>query len=105
MTEVFDLNQAVWSYAPVVPDILRNSTLPLPARTAENSLPQTPSVLAYSKEKHNAAYWQKKLGDMDFDVEDKLDTGRFNSELWKGMMDKLPYPSARSGVNLRDNRR
>jgi hypothetical protein len=41
---------------------------------------------------------------MDYDEEDKLDTPRFNRELWKGMMGKLPYPTERSGKDLRQNR-
>ena len=101
MTEVFDLNQSVWTYTPIVPDILRNSTLPLPARTAQNSLPQTPAVLAWAKDRHDAKWWQKKSGDMDFEEEDKLDSGRFNRILWNGMMGARPYPTVRWGAALR----
>ena len=104
MTDVFDLAQASWTYTPVVPDLLRTSQLPLPPSTALNSLPRSPRVLAFAADKHNAAYWQKRLGDMDYDEEDKLDTARFNRELWKGMMGKQPYPKQRPGQNLRENR-
>jgi len=41
---------------------------------------------------------------MDYDEEDKLDTSRFNRELWKGMMGNKPYPQIRSGKDLRQNR-
>jgi len=91
-------------YTPVVPDLLRTSQLPLPNATAENSLPRSPWVLSFAKDQHDAAYWQKKIGDMDYDEEDKLDTPRFNRELWKGTMGKKPYPKQRSGKNLRENR-
>src|SRR5262249_20488631 len=74
MTEAFDLNQSSWAYVAKVPDLLRTSQLPLPAITPANSLPRTPEVLAYAHDRHDKAYWQKKLGDMDYDVEDKLDT-------------------------------
>ena len=104
MTEVFDLKQSTWKYTSLVPDLLRTSQLPLPRATADNSLPRSPRVLAYSKDTHNAAYWQKRIGDMDYDEEDKLDTPRFNRELWKGTMGKKPYPKQRSGKNLRENR-
>ncbi len=104
MTEVFDLKQSNWKYTSLVPDLLRTSQLPLPRATAENSLPRSPWVLAYSKDLHTAAYWQKKIGDMDYDEEDKLDTPRFNRELWKGTMGKKPYPQQRSGKSLRENR-
>jgi DNA-binding beta-propeller fold protein YncE len=105
MTEIFDLNQSSWNYNAIVPDLLRTSQLPLPRATAGNSLPRTKRVLAYAQDLHNAAYWQKRLGDMDYDVEDKLDTERFNRELWKGMLGTRPYPQIRSGLNLRNNRR
>ena len=42
---------------------------------------------------------------MDYDEEDKLDTERFNRELWKGMLGNKPYPAVGSGINLRENRR
>jgi DNA-binding beta-propeller fold protein YncE len=105
MTEIFDLNQSSWNYNPIVPDLLRTSRLPLPRATAENSLPRSKRVLAYAQDLHNAAYWQKRLGDMDYDVEDKLDTERFNHELWKGTLGTRPYPQIRSGLDLRNNRR
>jgi len=105
MTEVFDLNQSSWNYSALVPDLLRTSQLPLPPPTADNTLPRTKRVLAYAQDRHPAAYWQKRLGDMDYEVEDKLDTPRFNRELWKGMMGNKPYPQSGSGKNLREDRR
>ena len=104
MTEVFDLNQSAWNYTPLISDLLRTSQLPLPPATAENSLPRTARVLRYAKDTRTPRYWQKKIGDMDYEEEDKLDTPRFNRELWKGMMANTPYPKQRSGQNLRTNR-
>jgi hypothetical protein len=60
--------------------------------------------LAYAKDKHNATYWQKKIGDTDYDEEDKLDTPRFSREIWKGMMGRKPYPKQRHDKSLRENR-
>jgi len=76
----------------------------LPARTADNSLPRSNRALLYAKDINPATYWQKKFGDMDYDEEDKLDSPRFNRELWIGMMARKPYPQIRSGKNLRENR-
>jgi DNA-binding beta-propeller fold protein YncE len=107
MTEVFDLNQSNWDYHAIVPDLLRISQLPLPPATRANSLPverRHALPRAYARNLLNAGYWQKKLGDMDYDEEDKLDTPRFNRELWKGMMNNQKYPSFRSGKDLRENR-
>ena len=104
MREVFDLNQTAWDYNAIVPDLLRASQLPLPKATAENTLPSRTHMLASAVDRHDGAYWQKRLGDMDYDEEDKLDTPRFNRELWKGIMGKKPYPTERSGQDLRQNR-
>jgi DNA-binding beta-propeller fold protein YncE len=104
MTEAFDLGQSKWNYTPVVPELLRTSELPLPARTAADAQPDAARMLADARNRHNAAWWQKKLGDMDYDEEDKLDTPRFNRVLWKGLMGNQRYPSHRSGKNLRENR-
>ena len=104
MTEVFDLNQSSWNYQAIVPELLRSSTLPLPKAAVENSLPPATHVLASARDRHTAAWWQQKLGDMDYDEEDKLDTPRFNRELWKGIMGSRHYPLERSGKDLRQNR-
>ncbi len=104
MTEVFDLNQAKWNYTPVVPELLRGTQLPLPARAANEVAPAGTHALLNALNAHNSSWWQKKLGDMDFDEEDKLDTPRFNHVLWQGTMGKKPYPARRSGKDLRDNR-
>ena len=88
-----------------VPAILRTSKLPLPASTAETTPdPARLAGRALARDTHDVKYWQRRLGDMDYDVEDKLDVGRFNRELWKGMMGGAPYPDIRSGKNLRDGR-
>jgi len=92
MREVFDLNQTAWDYNAIVPDLLRASQLPLPKATAENTLPSGTHMLASAVDRHDGAYWQKRLGDMDYDEEDKLDTPRFNRELWKASWARSPIP-------------
>jgi YVTN family beta-propeller protein len=108
MDEVFDfspaLSAASWKYTAIVPEILRGTDLPVPAATAQNSLPASPRVLAFARDQHDAKYWQKKIGDMDYEEEDKLDTPRFNTELWKGLMGNQKYPVIRPGTDLRQNR-
>ncbi len=105
MTDVFDLNQSEWNYTAIVPEVLRTTQLPLPARTAQNSLPANEHVLAYAKPRRTPAYWEERMHGMDFSVEDKLDTERFNQVLWSGLMgEDVPYPTIRHNRDLRENR-
>jgi hypothetical protein len=83
LSDVFDLDQPEWSYDAVVPDILRTTKLPLPAGAKVSG--------KYSKPRHKASYWEKRLGDQDFEQEDRLDADRYNKLLWEGLMGR-PYP-------------
>jgi hypothetical protein len=96
MADLFDLSQSGWRYRAIVPGVLYTTTLPLPRRTAANSLPLTKKVLQYAKPRHDAAYWEKKLGDQDFSEEDRLETDKVNRILWRGLMGRLPYPQDRN---------
>ena len=78
MSDVFDVSQANWSYRPLVPPVLRSTTLPLP--------PAASACVA--RPKHSAAYWAAAMAGQDFSSEDKLDTARFNRALWKGLKGK-----------------
>jgi len=98
MTEVFDPYQETWTYNALVPGLLRSSQVPLPQAMGRRAQPLV-------RDRRPSSYWQKKLGGMDYSEEDKLDTPRFNLELWKGMMGNKPYPTERSGRDLRENRK
>jgi YVTN family beta-propeller protein len=105
MSSVFDLSKPDWNYTAIVPEILRGSQLPLPARTAQNGGAAFPKWASrFSKPTHPASYWERKLGDQHYEVEDQLDTNHFNRELWKGLMGSRPYPTKRDGRDLRANR-
>jgi hypothetical protein len=101
MTDVFDPFQKTWTYTALVPGLLRTSQIPLP-QALERPAKSRPRRTANTKP---ASYWRKKLDDMDYSEEDKLDTPRFNLVLWKGMMGNKPYPTERSGKDLRENRK
>ncbi|MFI5095003.1 MAG: hypothetical protein ACHQIK_16290, partial [Candidatus Acidiferrales bacterium] len=59
----------------------------------------------YSKPLHNGAWWSAQTKGFDFSKEDRVDAGRYNLILWKGVMgDSISYPQTRSGLNLRHNR-
>jgi hypothetical protein len=41
---------------------------------------------------------------MDFTDADRVDAAEYNRILWKGIMGDKPYPSAPTGIDLRQNR-
>jgi hypothetical protein len=101
MSDVFAETLRPWTYTALVAEVLRTTKLPLPPRTASNSLPLSETVLAFAKPRHDAAYWEKAIGGQNLKVEDKLDSKRFNQALWRGLMgEETPYPEMRHGRDL-----
>jgi len=94
MSDIFDPQQETWDYHAIVPNILRSTQLPLP--------PDAHASVEYPV--HSAAYWTKAMAGQDFSYVDRIDPGTFNRALWRGLKGKEPYPVARSGADLRDNR-
>jgi len=79
-----------------VPSILYTTQLPLPPAA------KVKVSRAYTKPLHNAQYWSDRMRGMNFTVEDKLDTERYNKALWQGLKgEDVPYPTVRDGRNLR----
>jgi len=105
MADLFDMPQTSWTYSSLVPAILRAATtLPLPAKTQNNSLPDSKGNRSARKPLHDAKWWARKMSGQDFDKEDDLDTESYNHVLWQGIMGKKPYPEIRGGADLRENR-
>ncbi len=107
MTEVFQMVKSDWTYKPIVPEALRTTQIPLPARAAGASGTPTSecSAGALLPALRDAAYWAEKMRGLDFSVEDNLDTAQFNRALWEALKGEgVPYPRTRSGRNLRVNR-
>jgi DNA-binding beta-propeller fold protein YncE len=103
MTAVFDRSTDAWDYRAIVPAVLRTTQLPLPAATAERAT--SGDALAYVEPRHDADYWAAKTEGMDFSVEDRVDTLRFNRILWSGLMgDGVPFPDNPKPRNLRHHR-
>lgn len=82
MSDVFDQNQATWTYRATVPDVLRSTQLPLPP--AENTSIEYP--------RHSAAYWIKAMAGQDVSGPDRINPDTFNRTLWKGLKGDVPYP-------------
>jgi DNA-binding beta-propeller fold protein YncE len=105
MTDVFTRELKPWSYMPIVPDVLRTTQLPLPPRTSANTLRRTKSVVAFARPSRGGSYWGEKMQGLDFTRSDQADTARFNHILWIGLKgEDVPYPTTRSGLDLRKNR-
>ena len=102
MTKVFDDVARPWTYQAIVPEVLRTTELPLPARTAENSLSMKPA-LASSKPRGDAKYWAQAMEGQNFAREDDLDEPRYNRALWKGLKG-TSYPAVRHGRDMRSQR-
>lgn len=56
------------------------------------------------RELHDGAWWAENTKNFDFHDADRNDAGVFNRVLWKGLMGGRPYPTVRSGLDLRHNR-
>jgi DNA-binding beta-propeller fold protein YncE len=97
MADVFDPAQADWTFTAEAPAVLRTTQLPLPPATAADAgCPVKPP--------RSGGYWAAAMAGQDFSDEDRLDTPRYNRALWRGLKGDTPYPAARDGKNLRDNR-
>jgi YVTN family beta-propeller protein len=101
MADVFTTEYKPWTYSAIVPDVLRSTQLPL--SNAATGAAGAKSAVA--EPRHDAAYWAEKSKGMDFSVEDHVDPEKFNRIVWYGLAgDDVPYPTARDGRNLRENR-
>jgi DNA-binding beta-propeller fold protein YncE len=94
MTDAFDTTQGTWTYSAVPAQILYTTTLPILNKYVQNrdALPQPT---------HDAAWWDAKTKGFDFSKEDRIDSDKFNRIIWEGMMGDKPYPTTRSGADLR----
>ena len=101
MAEVFDKTRENWSYTSTMAEILRATKLPLPEarkRKAEGDPP------CFACGAHDALYWEKAMAGQDSSQEDRLDTTRFNTALWRGVKGDAPPPSLSSAADLRQGR-
>jgi DNA-binding beta-propeller fold protein YncE len=98
MTDVFDTKQVQWDFKAVPSSYLYNTQLPLP--------PQQANAGPIPKATHDAAYWARVTKEFNFAREDNIkDVNKFNRIIWEGLHgSNVPYPTARSGADLRQNR-
>jgi DNA-binding beta-propeller fold protein YncE len=97
MVDVFDLNQKDWNFD-AVPSAYLNETQ-LPIKQPESK----PAGAGFST--HDGSYWIEKTAGLDFTREDGLkDPEQYNRIIWEGIKGDVPYPTKRSGLDLRHDR-
>lgn len=103
MADCFTSEYKPWDYTARVPMMLRATQLPLPPVQPGSSDAATHEL---ARPRHTAAWWAAHSRGQDFNVEDDLDTNRFNRTLWLGLAHEgVPFPShAVTGKDLRQNR-
>ena len=95
MTDVFDLGQKEWTFDATPSAALLKTTLPLSA--ASRAAAMANSSVTFT---HDSAYWTKATAGLDFSGEDRVDSGKFNRILWRGMK-ATPYPVERTNTRFR----
>jgi DNA-binding beta-propeller fold protein YncE len=102
MTDAFDTNQSSWTFSAFPALILFTTQLPL----LDKGMPQGMKVdmASLPKPTHDAAWWEERTKGFDFSEEDRVPTDLFNHVIWQGLMGDKPYPTFRSGADLRQNR-
>jgi DNA-binding beta-propeller fold protein YncE len=98
MTDAFDSNQPSWTFSAVPAQVLFNTQLPLLDKGMKVEMGSIP------KPTHDAAWWEARTKGFDFSQEDRVPTDLFNRVIWQGLMGDKPYPTNRSGLDLRQNR-
>jgi DNA-binding beta-propeller fold protein YncE len=105
MTDAFSKSAKKWDFDAIVPDILRTTELPLPMKTAKNSLKPDALSAFYAKPRHDAGYWAAKTTGFNFDRADQVDAPTYNLILWQGLVgENVAYPAARDGRDLSKKR-
>jgi hypothetical protein len=98
MTDAFSMAQGPnWTYKAVPSELLLASQLPIPK-------PAGLGAIGIWRPLHGAKWWARQTKGFTFSKEDLNDASAYNRVLWKGTMGNRPYPTARSGLDLRRNR-
>lgn len=102
MTEIFDIHQKDWTFDAVPSAYLLGTELPIPVPAAQKALERSGGVIP--KSTHDATWWEAQTKGMDFSKADHVNPQAFNLVVWKGLKGDVPYPTARSGADFRQNR-
>lgn len=103
MSDAFRRQANLTPYTPIVPGNLCKEPVD-PTLVLACQDPNATKTVA-SQLRHNANWWANATQKLDFEQVDRVDSDTFNRVLWSGIKgDNVPYPSDRSGLDLRRNR-
>ena len=69
MTDVFEDTLRPWPYTAIVSRMLWTIQLPLPPKTASNSVPLPEYAKAFATPRRDVAHWQQVMAGQNFKVE------------------------------------
>jgi DNA-binding beta-propeller fold protein YncE len=104
MTNVFDVTQKEWAFDAEPSTFLADTQLPIGEQAKKLIQNGTFTLAALPKSTHDAMWWEERTKGMDFEHADNVDPIAFNRLLWQGLKGNMPYPTLRSGADLRHNR-
>jgi len=102
MADVFTRNPDFTPYSAVVPGDL--CVAPVDPNLVPACKTASARITPKLPELRDAAWWAAELKNFDFHDADRVDAEAYNRVLWKGLMGDAPYPTIRSGLDLRKNR-
>lgn len=102
MSDVFTRTPDFKPYDAIIPGSLCAS--PVDPNLVPDCANPSAKITVRIPELHDATWWAKKLQDFNFHDADRLDTEAFNRVLWEGIMGNVPYPTVRTGLDLRKDR-
>jgi YVTN family beta-propeller protein len=103
MADVFTRRPDFTPYKAIVPGILCKP--PVDSTLVPACQDPSATITAAVTPKHNSQWWANATKGFNFKVEDKVDPEAFNRVLWAGIKgEDVPYPTGRSGADLRQNR-
>jgi YVTN family beta-propeller protein len=95
MTDVFDLTQASWTYSPIASPYLASTQIAALDPTIRFA--EGPAAMPT----RTPEYWAEATRGFDWSAADRVPAELFNRVQWEGLMPGRPYPTLRSGEDLR----
>ncbi len=99
MDNVFNTSQGpAWTYSHVASSVLKSTQLTLAGLFPEGGIQFAEGDFTPA---HTPAWWAEQTRGFDFSSEDRVPAELFNKVIWDGLMGGKPYPTVRSGLDMR----